>query len=187
MKRTLTLAGVALVAFIFGAASILYLQHTASPTLTKGWITVIPDSSPTLFDMAVIKIDIPPPEPGKLEGRVKFLERDKGIQIGYILKLPMKPNPVSALPPKYRHETKLENGMTMGPPDQVSYTGKFTFNLEDEDGFTLAKITGPDERLTAGSGNQIQGATEDTISESVARRTKKIAVSFDASQCYPCE
>lgn len=150
-------------------------------------MTAVPDTTPTLFDMAVMKADIPPPEPGRLEGRVKFLERDKGIQIGYVLKLPMKANPVSALPAKYRHETKLESGMTIGPPDQVSYTGKFTFRLEDGDGFTLAKITGPDESLTAASDNPIQGATEDTVPESVAKRTKKIAVSFDASKCNLCD
>jgi hypothetical protein len=84
-------------------------------------------------------------------------------------------------------ETKLANGMTMGPPDQLSYTGKFTFNLQDDDRFTLAKISGPDETIVAASDNPIQGATEETVPESIAKRAKKIAVSFDASKCYPCD
>ena len=134
-----------------------------------------------------MRADIPPPEQGKPEGKIKFLRRDNGIQIGYILKLPMKPNPVSALPAKYRHETRLENGFTIGPPDQVSYTGKFTFNLQDADGFSLAKITGTDEEIVAGSENQLQGVTQATVPESVAARTKKIAVSFDAYKCNICD
>lgn len=184
MKRTLAILIFAVAAFALGAASVLYLKR---PSVPQGWITVIPDSSPTLFDMAAMKEDIPPPEPGKLEGRVKFLQRANGIQIGYVLKLPIKPNPVAALPAKYRRETKLPNGFTIGPPDQVSYTGEFTFNLQDGDGFSLAKITGPDESLVAASDNQIQGATEATVPESVVAHTKKIAVSFDAKKCNLCD
>ena len=184
LKRAISLLAIAIVAFILGAASVLYLKRSSVP---QGWISIIPDASPTLFNMATMKTDIPPPEPGKLEGRIKFLERSGGIQIGYVLRLPFKPNPVAALPAKYRKETKLENGFTIGPPDQVSYTGKFTFNLQDTDGFSLAKITGPDESLTAGSENQIQGATEATVPESVAARTKRIAVSFDAAKCNICD
>jgi hypothetical protein len=183
-KRAISVLVIALVAFVLGAASVLYLKKSS---ILQGWITIVPDRSPTLFNMAVMKTDIPPPQPGKLEGRVKFLQNDKGIQIGYVLKLPFKPNPVAALPAKYRKETKLENGFTIGPPDQVSYTGKFTFNLEDGDGFTLAKITGPDEYMTAGADNPIQGKTEDTVPESIAKRTKKIAVSFDAEKCNICD
>src|SRR5271170_2457216 len=153
MKRTLATIIIALTAFALGAASVLYLKKSSVP---QGWIFIVPDTSATLFDMAAMKTDIPPPEPGKLEGRVKFLERSGGIQIGYVLKLPFKPNPVATLPAKYRKETKLENGFTIGPPDQVSYTGKFTFNLQDVDGFSLAKIIGPDESVTSASDNQIQ-------------------------------
>jgi len=184
LKRTISILALALAAFVLGAVSVLYLKRSSIP---QDWITIVPDTSPTLFDMAVMKRDIPPPEPGKLEGRVKFLQNDTGIQIGYVLKLPMKANPVSALPAKYRREEKLPNGMTIGPPDQVSYTGKFSFRLEDSDGFTLAKITGPDEYLTAASDNPIQGKTADTVPESVAKRTKKIAVSFDAEKCNVCD
>jgi hypothetical protein len=183
MKRTLTILIVAVAAFACGAASVLYLKRSSVP---QNWITIIPDTPSTLFDMAAMKTDIPPPQSGKPEGRVKFLERASGIQIGYVLKLPIKPNPVAALPAKYRKETKLESGFTIGPPDQVSYTGKFTFNLQDADGFSLIRITGPDESLSAGSDNPIQGTTESMIPESIIRRTKKIAVSFDAAKCNLC-
>lgn len=184
MKRTLATIIIALAAFALGVTSAIYVKRSTVP---QGWITVIPDDSPTLFDIAAMKEDIPPPQPGKLEGKVKFLQRDNGIQIGYMLKLPVKPNPVSALPAKYRQETKLPNGFTIGPPEQVSYTGKFTFNLQDRDGFSLAKITGPDEFLVAASDNNLKGTTEAIVPQSVATRTKKIAVSFDANKCNICE
>lgn len=68
----------------------------------------------------------------------------------------------------------------MGPPDQVGYTGKFTFKLEDGDGFILAKITGPDERITARLGQPDSGGY-------IVKRTKRIAVSFDAAKCNVCD
>lgn len=184
MKRALTIVGVAVLFFVLGAGLVLFLKTTSIP---QRWMNAIPDTSPVLFDMAAMKDDIPPPNPGKLEGRVKFLDRDKGTQIGYMLKLPIKPNPVSALPARYRQMTKLENGVTIGPPDQVSYTGKFTFILKDADGFTLAKITGPEETVTAASDNPLQGNTEETVPRSIAERTKQIAVSFDAEKCNLCD
>jgi hypothetical protein len=99
----------------------------------------------------------------------------------------MQPNPVSALPPRYRQETKLESGFTISPPDQISYSGKFTFNLQDGDGFSLAKITSPDEWVASASDNPLQGTTTTPIAESVATRTKKIAVSFGVEKCNICE
>lgn len=98
-----------------------------------------------------------------------------------------KPNPVSALPAKYRKETSLGNGFTIGPLDQISYSGAFTFRLEDGDGFTLATVVGPDETLIAASENKLQGSTENTVPESVVKRTKKVAVSFDAKKCNLCD
>jgi hypothetical protein len=137
--------------------------------------------------MDVMKEDIPMPDVGKPQGRVKFLQRDKGIQIGYVLQLPIKPNPVSALPQKYRQETKLDNGLTVGPPDQVSYQGRFIFDLQDSDGFTLAKIVGPLEWFAAASDNPEQGTTDGTAPLSIVQRTKKIAVSFSAEKCNICD
>jgi len=183
MKRLLIISVVAVLSFVLGAGLVLFLKKATVPA---GWIAIVPDREAVLFDEAAMKDDIPPPSAGKPEGRVKFLQHDKGIQIGYVLKLPIKPNPVSALPQKYRQETKLASGFVIGPPDQISYTGDFTFVLQDNDGFTLAKIKGPPERLTAASDNPIQGETEQTVPQSIAEHTKKIAVSFEAEKCDVC-
>jgi hypothetical protein len=85
MKRALTIIGVAVASFILGATFVLFVKRAPDSTIPKDWITIIPDRNPTLFDISAMKSDIPPPQPGKLEGRVKFLENDKGIQIGYVL------------------------------------------------------------------------------------------------------
>jgi hypothetical protein len=131
--------------------------------------------------------DIPGPDTTKPSGRVKFLNRDKGEQLGYVLKLPIKPNPTSAFPAKYRQTTKDKNGLEFGPPDQVLYEGHFEFTLKDADGFVLLKMGGPVEHLSAGAENQVQGTTDDTIPQSVIERAKEVDVGFLVTACNPCE
>jgi len=118
---------------------------------------------------------------------VKFLNRDKGEQLGYILKVPIKPNPTSALSAKYRKTTKDFNGLEVGPPDQVLYKGHFEFTLKDADGFVLMKLNGPVEHLSAAADNSVQGTTEETIPTSVVQRTKEVDVSFLVTFCNPCQ
>ena len=187
MKRLLIIIGVAVVSFITGAVCMFLLMRQPAASVPKDWIKIVPAETPVLFDMTAIRHDIPMPTPGTIEGTAKYLERDKGIQVGYRLKLPIKPNPVSALPEKYRKTSDYGNGFTVGPPDQVSYTGKFTFDFQDADGFSLGKITGQPEILTAAADNSIQGMTDETVSQSIAERAKKIAVSFDAEKCNLCQ
>jgi hypothetical protein len=136
---------------------------------------------------AVLNIDIPFPKTTKPSGRVKFLNRDKGQQLGYVLKLPIAPNPTSALPEKYRRKIKRPDGFEEGPPDQVLYEGHFEFTLKDADGFVLTKISGPTEHLSANSDNAVQGTTAEVVSESVIDRTKEVDVNFFATSCNPCD
>jgi hypothetical protein len=122
MKRTFTIL-VAVVFFALGATC-MYLVKRPSPSVPQDWITVIPDAFPVLFDMSAMNIDIPAPSPGKIEGQVKYLSRENGLRIGYRLKLPIKANPVAALPEKYRQSTKYGFAIpawptltiTFGPP-----------------------------------------------------------------------
>jgi hypothetical protein len=186
VKRAIITFGIAILAFLLGAMSILLLRRASNSSVPQGWMNIVPATDPVMFDMAAIKSDIPVPKPGRLSGRVKFLSRDNDLQIGYTLKLPMNPNPVSALPERYRRTTQI-SGFDVGPPDQVIYTGAFTFILRDGDGFTLAKIKGPSENISSASDNPIQGTTEATVPESAAEHTKQIAVSFDAEKCNVCE
>jgi hypothetical protein len=100
--------------------------------------------------MEAIKADIPMPTTTKSSGQVKFLIRDNGQQLGYVLKAAIKPSPTSALPEKYRRETKGDNGLVFGPPEQVVYDGHFEFTLKDADGFVLVTVSSPVEHLSAG-------------------------------------
>ena len=128
MKRGIITLGIAIVSFALGAASVLLLRKTPNASMQESWINTVPAVNPVMFDLPAIRSDVPVPKPGKLEGRVKFLNRDNGIQIGYVLKLRMNANPVSPLPEQYRRTTVI-SGFDVGPPDQVSYTGEFTFTL----------------------------------------------------------
>jgi hypothetical protein len=145
MKRTLILAFVATASYILGATS-MYLIKRQRP---EQWISVISDGGGIGFSSEALNADIPWPQSTKPTGHVKFLIRDNGEHLGYLIKLPIKPNPTSALPAKYRKTTKGDNGFEFGPPDQVFYEGHFEFTLKDADGFVLVKINSPVEHLSA--------------------------------------
>jgi hypothetical protein len=182
MKRATTIIVVAVVFFGLGAMSVvLFRKRPSNP-----WITVTSDKNSFGLTDAALNIDIPWPKTTPPSGKAKFLNRDKGEQIGYVLKLPIGPNPTSVLPEKYRRKTKMANGFEVGPPDQVTYEGHFAFILKDADGFTLMKVDGPKEELWANSENQMQNVTEETVPDSVVRRAKSVYIEFTVTSCNPC-
>src|SRR5579872_61591 len=183
MKRTLITVSVAIVAFFGGATFIHLLNRPPS----SGWIAVVSDGGGFSMETAALNGDIPWPGTTKPSCRVKFLNRDNGQQLGYVIKLPIKPNPTAALPEKYRRTTKGSNGFEFSPPDEVLYEGHFEFTLKDTDGFVLMKMDGPTEHLSAGSDNAVQGSTEQTVPTSVVNRTKRVDVSFVSVSCNPCQ
>jgi hypothetical protein len=73
---------------------------SAPERATLRWIAVVSDGGGFGMSSEALNGDIPWPGTTKPSGRVKFLNRDKGEQLGYVLKLPIKSNPVSALPEK---------------------------------------------------------------------------------------
>ena len=145
MKRLLTLFGVAVIAFVLGAAGMYMFKREPKGGITSEWIPVKAQEFGVSWAIDIIKTDIPEPKTDPPSGKVKFLDRDKGIQLGYVLKLPIKANPTSALPAKYLKTTKSAGGLEIGPPDQVHYVGNYTFTLKDADGFVLLEIPGPSE------------------------------------------
>jgi hypothetical protein len=183
MKRSLILAGVAIAAFILGTTTMYLLKREPfSP-----WISVVPDGGGFGMSSDALNGDIPWPDTSKPSGRVKFLNRDNVEQLGYVLKLPIKPNPTSALPAKYRRTSKDAKGLEFGPPDQVLYEGHFQFTLKDGDGFVLLKLDGPTEHLSAAAENSVQGTTNQAVPNSVIQRTKEVDVSFLVTSCNPCQ
>lgn len=183
MKKSLIFVCVALAAFILGATSMYLLNRDRG----SAWISVVSDGGGFGMSDDALNGDISWPDTAKPSGRVKFLARDAGEQLGYILKLPIKPNPTAALPEKYRRTTKGANGLEFMPPDQVLYEGHFEFTLKDGDGFVLLKVDGPKEHLSAASDNPVQGTADQTVPNSVVRRTKEVDVSFLVTSCNPCQ
>lgn len=183
MRRTLTIIGVAVLSFLVGATCVYFLMRAPKP----GWIQVKSDGAGFGLNSAALNGDIPWPKTTPPSGRVKFLNRDKGQQLGYVLKLPIGPNPTSALPEKYRRLVKADNGLEFGPPDQVLYEGHFEFTFKDADGFVLTKISGPTEHLSANSENVVQGTVEETLPSVVIDRSKEVDASFLVTSCNPCD
>lgn len=176
-------AAIVVLAFVVGATSMYLLRREP----TSRWISVASDGGGFGMTDEALNGDIPWPKTTKPSGRVKFVSRDNGERLGYILTLPIGPNPTAALPEKYRRITKDKNGMEFLPPDQVLYQGHFEFTLKDADGFVLLKIDGPVEHLSSASDNSVQGTTEQTVQTSAIMHTRSVDVSFLVTACTPCE
>jgi hypothetical protein len=185
MKRILTIITIAVTSFVLGAGCMYMVKRQPRPK-TDEWITVIPDTNPMGYATAALVEDVPTPWAESLTGKVKFVNHDNGIQLGYVLKIPIKPVLVSTLPGKYRKSEKLANGFTVGPPDKLNLEGHYIFTLKDSDGFVLQKLSSPDTNLETGTDNPKQSMTETTIAPSVAERTKSVVVEFLVTKCYPC-
>jgi hypothetical protein len=185
MKRALLFCGVAILFFVLGSACTYLVLR--SPSNTNRWIQVTSDAYGIGFNDKVVDVDFSLPKTKKPAGRIKFLNRDDRIQLGYMLTLPVESKPTSSLPEKYTRLRTLPDGTQIGPPDQVEYEGTFEFTLKDADGFVLKKLSGPKEYLTAGSQNQLQGTAEETIPPSIVERTKIVMVDFSATDCIPCD
>jgi hypothetical protein len=173
----------AVAGFILGA----WLMYSLKMERSAAWISVASDGAGFGMSSEALKGDIPWPGTTKPSGRVKFLNRDKGEQLGYVLMLPIKPNPTSGLPAKYRQVTKGSDGFEYMPPEQVLYEGHFEFTLKDADGFVLMKVNGPVEHLSAAAENSVQGTVEEKVPSSVIKRTKEVDVSFLVTSCNPCQ
>ncbi len=135
--------------------------------------------------MWVSQQDFTFPATHKPSGQVKFIG-ENGVRIGYKLSLSIDAAPTAKLPEPYRRTKKLPNGFSEGPPEQLQFTGQFEFTLEDQDGFVVAKVSGPTEYLLANAKNTVQSVVVQPISQSIVDRTKKIEVSFSVDDCNPC-
>jgi len=98
MKRTLTILLVAIISFVLGAGSMYLVKHPSKPPLSDGWITVKVTDFPIGYVLDYPVDTLRTPKATGLTGKVKFLRRDNGIQLGYVLKIPVEPVPTKSLP-----------------------------------------------------------------------------------------
>lgn len=177
---------VAIVSFVLGVGCMYLVKRQPKAPASDGWITV------SVIDPIGYSLDYPidthpTPKAMGLTGKIKFLTRDNGNQLGFILKIPIEPVPTKTLPIKDQQEEKLANGFTFGPPDQLHLEGQFDFILKDSDGFVLQKISATEQNLAAGSDNPTQGTADGIIPPSIVERTKQVQASFLVKSCYPCK
>jgi hypothetical protein len=130
MKRLLTRVGVAVIAFVLGAAGMYILKGEPKSGITSEWIPVKAQEFGVSWAIDMIKTDIPEPKTDLPSGKVKFLNRDRGIQLGYVLKLPIKTNPTSVLSAKYLKTTKSAGGLEIGPTRPSSLRWKLHVHAE---------------------------------------------------------
>jgi hypothetical protein len=185
MKRFLMIVCVLAAGVTIGAVAVYFLLRP--PANTDRWISAVPNGTGLGFSSKVISVDFSIPDSKKPNGKVKFLNRDKGIQLGYVLTLPIDPKPTKTLPAKYTGLKTIEGGMQVGPPVQFELQGNFDFTLKDKDGFVLSQLKGPEHYLEANSQNQVQGTVDDPIPPSIVKRTKIIEIEFYAADCVPCD
>jgi hypothetical protein len=186
MKRTLTILMVAVVSFVLGVGCMYLVQRKSRVPGSDGWISVTVTNFPIGYALDYPIGISPTPKVNGLSGKVKFLTRDNGTQLGYMLKIPVESVPTKSLPLKDRQETKLPDGTSIGPPDQLHLEGQFDFVLKDADGFELQRISALQQNLSAGDDNEKQGIADGTIAPSVQEKTKKVEVSVSVKSCYPC-
>jgi hypothetical protein len=186
VKRTLTILMVAIVSFVLGAGCMYLVKRQPKAPTSDGWIATTVSDFPIGYALDYPIGTEPTPKATALTGKVKFLTRDSGTQLGYLLKIPIEPVPTKSLPIKDQKEEKLPNGFTIGPPDQLHLEGQFDFILKDADGFELQRISAVQQNIAAGADNDRQGIAEGVIQPSVQERTKKVEVSFTVKSCYPC-
>jgi hypothetical protein len=185
MKRTLTLLIVAVMAFAIGIGGTYLVMRQSKPS-NDGWIAVTVTNFPMGYALDYPIGISPTPNVKGLSGKVKFLTRDNGTQLGYILKAPLDPIPTKSLPLKDQQQTKLTDGSMVGPPEELHLEGQFDFILKDADGFELQRISALQLNLAAGDQNEKQGIADGTIPSSVQERTKRVEVSILIKNCYPC-
>lgn len=185
MKRALLIVCTLGVGVVIGGTAVFLLLR--SPANIDKWIAVVPNGTGLGFSTKAISVDFSMPDSKKPSGKVKFLSRDKGIQLGYILTLPIDPKPTKDLPAKYTHLKTIQGGMQVGPPDQVELQGNFEFTLKDTDGFVLFQLKGPEHYLVANSQNQVQGTVDEPVPPSIVKRTKIVEVEFYTADCVPCD
>jgi hypothetical protein len=140
LKRTLTIPLVAIISFVLGAGCMYFLKRQPNMPASDAWIGVTVTNFPMGYALDYPIGISPTPNVKGLTGKVKFLARDNGTQLGYLLTAPLDPIPTKSLPPKDQQQTKLPDGSTVGPPDQLHLEGQFDFILKDADGFELQRF-----------------------------------------------
>lgn len=186
MKTLWFTLSVAVLSFAVGAGCVYLLMKPHPKTPVNEWTTVEPAGAGIFWVLDEVADQVPLPKTQKPTGKVKFLDRDDGTHLGYVVKVPMESDPTSKFPAKFLRPLTSKGGSSLGPPAELQIQGSFQFDLKDADGFELAVVSGERHYLASASENEEQGMVAAPVTASVAQRTKKVSVRFVADSCTPC-
>jgi hypothetical protein len=177
---------VALVAAILGATVAILFVSPRTPAVPKGWTQLPIEHQGYGWTTEAITSEIQIPHVTAPKGRAKFLDRETGIELGYLITVAVAGLDVSKIPAKYRKPQKLPGALELGPTEQVDYKAHFEFTLKDVDGFELVAVSSAPVDVLSGQENVFQGLAKEKIPASVATRTKTIQMDMTLDKCSTC-
>jgi hypothetical protein len=177
---------VALLATIVGATGAILFVSLRTPTVPKDWIQLSIERQGYGWTTEAITSEIEIPRVTPPKGRAKFLDRDTGIELGYLITVPIASLDLSKIPAKYHKPQKLASGFEIGPTEQVDYKAHFEFILKDADGFKLIAVSSDPVEAVSGQDNVFQSSANEKIPASVATRTKSIEMNLSLDKCMTC-
>jgi hypothetical protein len=174
---------VGVVAFCLGAATVIGVQEFHAGGVPTGWLDLSKDRSPIGFsDDAIQKSEIGFPSGIVIDGKARFLpagNTPSAERLGYLLHVVVPHLDPGAVPDTSRRK--------LAKVEEVVYEGHFVFTLKDGDGFIVDRLASPQERLSSGEDNELQGVALDAEPDDQASRVRAIVVVLMLTRCISCE
>lgn len=148
----------------------------------------------SLSDQALFN-DIPWEGISDLSGKIKFTDEFEPNspsfkRLGYIVQISMPDPPRSKLPKKYlQPSTEVINGqqVTLNPSEHIYYKVTLNFTLIDKDGFELLTVSKPDQEISTGQMNHLQGFVDQNIPQHLINKTDHVVLQTSFNQCVTCQ
>ncbi len=129
----------------------------------------------------------------KKNGKIKFLEDGKGLNIGYLIDVNVESLDISKIPKKYLIPKELViNGqkITQLPTSSVTFDISITFTLLDKDGFEVDSVKTQNISIQSGSNGKplkqiLQGKVGNVTKEKV-KKVAKVKSQITFEKCVTC-
>ncbi len=129
----------------------------------------------------------------KKNGKIKFLEDGKGLNIGYLIDVNVESLDITKIPKKYLTPKELViNGqkITQLPTSSVTFDISITFILLDKDGFEVDSVKTQKISIQSGSNGKplkqiLQGKVGNVTKEKV-KKVAKVKSQITFEKCVTC-
>lgn len=139
---------------------------------------------------ALFGADIPFPDIRDIAGKTKFVQRNNGLNLGYVITVTQEQLDKSKVPAKYLKQKQVViEGLKVAqePIDQVAYEVLFRFLLGDRDGFELLQVESKPEVVYSGRKNDFQGVVQQMIPVEIANRVSQVHLNTHILRCLSCD